>query len=111
MLQIPTVSDGSLFEYIEGLTLDGTAYALKFSWNAQLDHWVLSVYDNAGTPIVQGRAISNGVNLLRGCTVPGKPPGALLAVPLDGVNEHAGFTGLGSRVVLYYRTAAEGAST
>lgn len=109
MLAIPTVSDGSLFEYVEGLTLDGTAYALKFSWNAQLDHWVLSVYANDNTPIIQGRAIINGVNLLRGCTVPGKPPGSLLAVPLDGVNEHADFTGLGSRVVLYYRTTAEAA--
>jgi hypothetical protein len=107
MLLIPTVSDGSLFEYIETVALDGTAYAIKLSWNEQLDHWVLSLAAANGDPIVNGKMVINGTDFLRGCTVAGRPPGALLAVPLDGVNEHAGFTGLGSRVELYYRELAE----
>ncbi len=107
MITVPTVSDGSLFEYTETVALDGTAYALKFSWNEQLDHWVLSVYSAAGDPIAQGRMIVNGTDLLRGCVVAGKPPGLLFAGPLDGKNEHANFTGLGSRVLLYYKSVGE----
>jgi hypothetical protein len=103
VLKIPTISDGSAFEYTETVALDGTAYGLKFSWNEQLDHWLLSVYDTAGVALVTGRMIINGIDLLRGCVAANKPPGALFAVPLDSNNEHAGFTGLGSRVALYYR--------
>jgi hypothetical protein len=107
MLLIPTDASGTLFEYIEDIALDESVFAFKFSWNEQLDHWVLSVFASDGTPIVQGRMIANGVDLLRGCVVAGRPLGLLVAVPLDGTNEHAGYTGLGSRVGLYYKAVGE----
>jgi len=105
--QIPTDASGTLFEYVEDIALDGSVFALKFSWNEQLDHWVLSVFASDATPIVQGRMVINGVDLLRGCVVAGRPLGTLFATPLDGNNEHAGYTGLGSRVPLYYRELGE----
>lgn len=107
MIQIPTISTGLVGEYTEQVLLDNAVFTLKFSWNEQADHWMLSVFDSADVPIVQGRMIVNGVDLLRGCVVPTRPRGALFAGPLDGRNEHAGLTGLGSRVALYYRGVDE----
>ncbi len=107
MLLIPTISSGLVGEYTEQIALDNAVFTLRFLWNSQADHWMLSIYDSAGVPIVQGRMIVNGINLLRGCVVSTRPLGALFAAPLDGINTHAGLTGLGSRVGLYYRGANE----
>lgn len=107
MLIIPTDSSGTLREYSERVALDGAVYELDFAWNTRTDHWYLSVYTDAGTPIAQGCMVINGVDLLRSCTAIGRPPGQIFAVPTDRRNEHAGVAGLGSRVQLYYREAAD----
>ena len=102
MIQIPTDSTGTIPDYTEVVQLDGSAYKLHLLWNGRTDHWYLSVYAADGTPIVQGRMVVNGVNLLRSCTAKGRPPGVIVAVPIDSSIEHAGLDGLGSRVGLYY---------
>lgn len=107
MILIPTISTGELFEYTFHVSLDNVVYRLRLSWNGRMDHWILSVYALDETPIVQGRMVVNGIDLLRGCVVEGRPPGQLFAVPTDRKQEHAGLTGLGSRVQLYYRPEAE----
>jgi hypothetical protein len=108
MITIPTISTGKVFEYRQGILLDGSLFALKLSWNARIDHWLLSLYLPDETPIVAGRMVINGIDLLRGCVVAGRPAGALFAAPVDGTTAHAGLTGLGSRVLLYYRELSDG---
>jgi hypothetical protein len=107
MIQIPTDSSGEIPEYTETVTLDGSLYLLRLLWNGRMDHWMLSVYAADETPIVTGRMIVNGINLLRGCSVPARPPGVIVAVPIDSNGDHAGLDDLGSRVGLYYIPAAE----
>jgi hypothetical protein len=108
MIQIPTDSSGLVPAYTETVQLDGSLYLLQFAWNTRTEHWYLSVYLPDETPITLGRMIVNGVNLLRSCSTPGRPPGMLLAVPIDASLEHAGLDGLGSRIGLYYVPADEG---
>jgi len=107
MIQIPTDSSGTIADYTEVVQLDGNPYLLHFLWNSRTDHWYLSVYAADNTPIMQGRMLINGINLLRSCTVPQRPPGIIIAVPIDSSSEHAGLDGLGSRVGLYYVPADE----
>jgi len=108
MITIPTISTGAVGEYQQGILLDGSLYVLKLAWNERLDHWFLSLCLPDETPLVQGRMVINGVDLLRGCVVTGRPVGALFATPVDGTTEHAGLTGLGSRVLLCYRELTDG---
>lgn len=109
MIRFYTVTDGSLREYQQTVRLDGADYILKLSWNSVLDHWVLSVYltDQALTPVVEGRMVTLFTDLLRGVVIEGRPPGKIIAIPVDGRILHAGLTTLGTRVLLGYRTAAE----
>lgn len=109
MILLPTISDGAVGDYVQTVALDRQLYRLRLMWNARVDHWMLSLYlpDADETPLAQGRMVINGVDLLRGCTAAGRPPGRLVATPLDDTNEHAGLTGLGSRVGLYYFEEAD----
>jgi hypothetical protein len=107
MIQIPTDSSGLVPAYSETIQLDGSLYLLRLAWNTRTEHWYLSIYLPDETPIALGRMVINGVNLLRSCSTPGRPPGVLVAVPIDSSNEHAGIDGLGSRVGLYYLPIAE----
>lgn len=106
MIQIFTISDGSVREYQQGVRLDGSDYVLKLSWNSRAAHWILSLYqaDLARTPIAEGRMVVLYTDLLRGVVADGVPPGQIVAFPEDGALRHAGFTGLGGRVTLGYRS-------
>lgn len=103
MIIIPTNSSGTIREYTETIALEGVVYSFKFSWNTRTETWYLSIYARDGSPIIEGIAITCGVDLLRGSVVAGKPPGLLIAVPTDGSTIRPAIDGLGSRVQLYYR--------
>lgn len=107
MITIPTIGTGELREYQQTVLLDGSYYTVKLSWNARVDHWMVSLYAADGTAVVEGRMVVNGVNLLRGCTTSTRPPGVLVAVPLDSRDVHAGLTDLGNRVALNYAEEAD----
>ena len=103
MIVIPTNSSGTIREYTETIALEGVAYSFKFSWNTRTATWYLSIYALDGTAIIEGIAITCGVDLLRGSVVAGRPPGLLFAGPTDGSTVRPAIDGLGSRVQLYYR--------
>lgn len=107
MIIIPTNSSGTIREYTETIALEGVAYSFKFSWNTRTATWMLSIYALDGTAIVEGIAITCGVDLLRGSVVAGKPPGLLFAAPTDGSPVRPAIDGLGSRVLLYYRESTD----
>jgi hypothetical protein len=107
MILIPTDSTGALREYTEVVGLEAAKYTIKLSWNTRTEHWMLSLYDTAANPVIEGAAVSCGVDLLRGSSVSTRPPGRLLAIPTDASIEHPGLKGLGSRVQLYYEEAGE----
>lgn len=103
MIVIPTNSSGVIREYTETIGLEGRVYEFRFSWNTRTEAWYLSIYTRDGSPIIEGIAITCGVDLLRGSVVAGKPPGLLIAIPTDGSTARPAIAGLGSRVQLYYR--------
>jgi hypothetical protein len=107
MIVIPTDSTGTLREYTEQIALEGVRYLLKLSWNTRMACWMLSLYTDDETAIIEGVAVTCGVDLLRGSAVTGKPPGLLFAGPTDGSVTRPGLTGLGSRVQLYYRESTD----
>lgn len=107
MIIIPTDSTGTIREYTEQIGLEGVRYTFKFSWNTRTETWMLSLYLVDGTALIEGIAITCGVDLLRGCAVTGRPPGLLFAAPTDNDVSRPGIDGLGSRVLLYYRESTD----
>jgi hypothetical protein len=103
MIVIPTNSSGTIREYTETIALEGQLYSFKFSWNTRTETWYLSIATLAGVAVIDGIAITCGVDLLRGSVVAGRPPGLLFAGPTDGSTVRPAIDGLGSRVQLYYR--------
>ncbi|MCK9603308.1 MAG: hypothetical protein M0R66_03000 [Candidatus Omnitrophica bacterium] len=99
-------SSGTQHAYSQVSRLDGADYLITLLWNTRTEHWTISLETAAGVSVLSGRVVSCGVNLLRGSTVTGRPPGALVAVPLDRSIEHPGLTDLGARVRLWYVEAA-----
>jgi hypothetical protein len=104
---IPTDSSGTIREYTEKIGLEGVAYTFKLSWNVRTETWMLSIAALDGTAIIDGVAVTCGVDLLRGCVVTGRPPGLLFAAPTDGDITRPAIDGLGSRVLLYYRESTD----
>ena len=107
MIVIPTNSNGTIREYTETIALEGVAYSFKFSWNTRTETWYLSICALDGTAIIEGIAITCGVDLLRGSVIAGRPPGLLFAGPTDGSTVRPAIDGLGSRVQLYYRESTD----
>lgn len=107
MIQLQTLTAGEHPVYTQEVSLEGVIYLIKLVWTQRIDRWVASIYTQGGTAIVEGAVVNNMINLLRGSTVTGKPPGRLVALALDGVNTHAGLTDLGTRVGLCYYSEAE----
>lgn len=103
MIIIPTDASGTLREYTEIIGLEGVRYTLKLSWNTRTEYWMLSLYTAGSDVIIEGVAVTCGVDLLRGCALGTKPPGLLFAGPTDGDVTRPAIDGLGSRVQLYYR--------
>ena len=107
MIIIPTDSSGTIREYTQQIVLEGVKYTIKLSWNTRTSCWMLSLYTIADAPIIEGIAVTCGVDLLRGSAVAGKPPGLLIAGPIDADVTRPGLDGLGSRVKLYYQESTE----
>jgi hypothetical protein len=100
IVEIPTRSDGDRYAYQMKVALSGIEHIVRLVWSVRTEHWHVSLYRTDGDAVIENRVVVNGINLLRGSGT--TLPGALYALPTDGVNEHADLTGLGSRVRLYY---------
>jgi hypothetical protein len=91
--------------------IDGIDYTLRYAHNSRSDSWTLDISaiggDQQDVPIITGRKIFIGDNLLSYASHELKPPGTLLALSLDGTRRAPGLNDLGTRVQLYYIEVGE----
>lgn len=66
------------------IELDGSAYYLACVLNERTNRWHFSLSDANNEPIIEGRRILVGRDLLRGIASPAKPPGMLIATDYTG---------------------------
>lgn len=102
MIVIPTLIDGTEYDYRFDVRIDDSDFTIRLLWNPRTEYWSLSLYDVFGEPIVEGRTVSLLTDLLRGAVGTNRPAGKLYAHPVDGVLVAPGLTELGGRVVLCY---------
>ncbi len=82
--------------------LDGQSYYLSMVLNERTDRWHFSLADSTNTPIIEGKRMLPGRDLLRGVSSPLKPPGMLMTVDFSGKDTVATFENLGVEVFLVY---------
>jgi hypothetical protein len=87
-------------------TLDGRAWALKFTWNARARFWYLDVADASGVEVGSGIAAVVSMNLLGGIAHDRRPPGQLWIQDTSGRQAEAGRDDLGRRHRVLYRPIA-----
>jgi hypothetical protein len=87
------------------VTLEGRLYTLRLAWNIRAEAWFLSVYDSAGSAVLEGKKVVADWDLLRTVVDSRRPPGQLLALDLEGTGEAPGLAELGERVILVYAEA------
>lgn len=106
-IPVDSLSDDSR----QATSLDGTAYLIDLSWSTRSETWYISVFQPQGveapTPVIQGIALRIGYPVLAGVVMDGRPLGEIIAVDLSGAGDDPGHEDLGTRVRLYYYTAAE----
>jgi hypothetical protein len=73
--------------YSQRTRLDGRDYLLRFLYNDRDCRWSISIALDDGTPILSGRRIVAGVDLLTGVSDSRKPPGRLVAIDLPAYGD------------------------
>jgi hypothetical protein len=103
IFEIPIVPTDA--DFVQTISLDGSAYQLTFSWSTRSESWYLDVFrlndDSDPAPVVAGARLSPGYPLLMGVTGTARPPGDLFLLDLN-VQGDPTRTDLGSRAKLYY---------
>lgn len=95
--------------YTFGVDLEDTSYLIEMRWNGRdvPGAWYMSIMEEDGTPIRMGIKVVLGTFLGRRSVNAKFPPGLLVAIDLTGKGQDATLDDLGTRVVVYYYTAAE----
>ncbi len=109
VIPLPKTIEG---DFSQRTRLEGVDYRLSFSHNSRTDSWSLGMAaiggaDQEPVPIVTGKKVFIGGDLLRYSQHPLRPPGKLFALALDGNRQAPKFAELGVRVRLYYLLEAE----
>lgn len=88
-------------------TIGGKTYGFDAHWNARDAAWFMSVFEEDGTPIIQGAKLV--LNAFIGRRSPHQlfSDGAFSLADLSGQGLDAGQDDLGTRVVLTYHTTEE----
>lgn len=85
------------------IQLDGQDYYLSCTLNERLDRFFFSLSDATQTPIIEGRKILAGRDLLRGIgAMDRRPPGMMFAMDFSGAKRHPTYANFGTEVVLIY---------
>jgi hypothetical protein len=105
LIVLPTRTDSAYYDF--SIELDGALYRFDFRWNERAYSWFCSLFDSEDSPIRQGMRVRPGLPLLMYVSDARKPPGLLLPVDTTGKNTPPGLTELGTRVLIYYFSAAE----
>lgn len=107
LVVIDTSTDPEVLAYEQFVDLDLRTYLIKFDWITSDESWVFSIYDQDEDPIVQGKKVVIGIDLLRGIRDSRKPTGLLIAVDTTEQHQEADVSTLGAGVKLMYADAAE----
>lgn len=106
---LPLLTDlGATTHYDFACELDGVSYTFEATWNDRDGCWYLQMGDSAQNPLTGFRRVLLGVLLFgdyNGQT--GVPPGQFQAIDTTGQDLDAGLADLGSRVQVWYWTAAD----
>lgn len=112
LVQLPAVQTPPLARYSVSVTLDGTTYTLRLSWNEADAGWYVVLLDEPGQVVLAGavRLVADWP-LWRGWSTR-TPPGYLMVRDTSGAGRDPGIDelGTGARCVLVYLTAAEAAA-
>lgn len=96
---IPLPIDTPLFT--RKTTLTGVDYILRFDYHERQDRWYFGLYSAQNAPILVGRKVVCGWDVLRTCALSTRPPGQLFF--LSGADQRPpGFTDLGRSTILIY---------
>jgi hypothetical protein len=88
------------------IQLEGRDYYLTLRRNIRLDRWFFGLYDAQGAPIVEGRKLMFGRDLLRGVGSPAKPPGGLYVADFEARGRDPDGSNFGAGVGLVYVESA-----
>src|SRR5687767_304749 len=110
MLTIPLPTE-EVSSQTQRTRIEGLDYTLRFAHNARSDSWTLDIDaiggDQENVPIITGRKIFIGADLLSYASHELRPLGTLIALSSDGSRRAPGLNDLGTRVRLYYVEAGE----
>lgn len=96
-LQVPRVPSSR-----QRIQLEGRDYFLALARNIRLDRWFFSLYDAQMNPIVLGRKLMFGRDLLRGVGSAAKPPGGLYVADFEARGRDPDKENFGNGVGLVY---------
>lgn len=100
LLSLPLFNDVTHYDY--SIELEGVTYQFEFRWNARDASWYLSVMTADGEPLLLGRRMVIGSDLLVRLRDARRPPGQLFLLDTSGEDREAGQYDLGVRAQLYY---------
>lgn len=87
--------------------LDGIYFAFRFLFNVRGDYWTLSLATSEGDPLLDGRKVVEGQDMLAQFKDPRLPPGQLFVDDTAGQDFDPGRNDLGRRVRIRYVPEAE----
>ena len=84
------------------ITLEGKDYHLALALNIRLDRWFFGLFDAEMNPIVAGRKLLFGRDLLRGVGSSRRPPGGLYVADFEARGRDPNRENFGAGVGLVY---------
>lgn len=93
--------------YVIEQQFDDTQYRLTLKWNERAQLWFLDLHLLNGYAVQLGTPITLRTFLTRFCRDAAAPKGDLIAIEQDNSLAEPGQRDFGSRVLLYYLTAAD----
>jgi hypothetical protein len=97
---IPT--DATQVAFKQEMTLNNVVLNLHFYFNQRSSRWKLDVYDANEEPLILGRTINLGLDLLNRFVLEELPRALLSTINLKNTTEEANFTNFGKDVLLIF---------
>lgn len=97
----------TLDSFGDGSEIVPQTYVIDVHWNARDEAWYMDLLASDETPIRHGLKIVLGALIGGRCVDERFPAGCFMAVDLSGEGREATLDDIGTRVVLYFYTAAE----
>lgn len=98
--KIPLRSDVPAYSF--RLDLQGRAYNFYIRYNERMNLWTMNLSDEDNQPIIVGKLIFTGLDILYGMTDLRLPPGPIIPFEETGKVVDAGADDLGESVNVFY---------